>query len=169
MTKESSPNLAVALTVTWSGPFELNQVLKNFNDAGRPPLYDGADYGLYQIYGKHILTGPDTLLYIGRATHQTFSGRFSTHKSWLIGEEDIRIFIGRIHDQERHLPDNDWAVWIKDIQIAECLMIYKYSPNYNSVSIAERPLLFPYQKVILEHLEQKHRLHSRDIGPDDYL
>ncbi len=43
----------------------------------------GEDYGLYQIYGKHILCGKDTLLYIGEATEQTFSTRFKQHQHWL--------------------------------------------------------------------------------------
>lgn len=169
MIEKPLPNSVVTLAINWFGLFQVGQVLTRFNDGGRPPLYDGPDYGLYQIYGKHILTGPDTLLYVGRATHQTFSTRFSAHRAWLVGEERISIYLGRIHDRERHLPENEWAVWIRDVHIAECLMIYKYSPNYNSVSISESPSLTPYEKVVLEHLGQRHRLHSKDVGPDDWL
>ena len=161
-------DVAMTLAVSWAGPFQLEEILKRFNDGGTPPLYDGPDYGLYQIYGKHILGGPDTLLYVGRAIQQTFSSRFSTHRSWLVGEEGIIIYLGRIYDRARHTPENDWAVWIRDVQIAECLLIYKYSPNYNSVSISELPSLSPYRQVILEHSGKRHRLHPKDVAPDDW-
>ncbi len=168
MPQSEHDNSVLSLTVEWSGPNQLDDILNGFNDGGTPPLYDGHDYGLYQIYGKHILTGSDTLLYIGRAIHQTFSSRFSAHRSWLAIEEEITIYLGRIYDRQRHLPENDWAVWVKDVQIAESLLIYKYAPNYNSVSIAEPPSLNPYERVILNHSGQKHRLHPKDVGPTDW-
>lgn len=153
----------------WSGSYDYDEVIRRFNDGGRPPLYAGADYGLYQIYGKHILSGSNALLYIGRATHQTFSARFRSHREWLTKEAEIKIFLGRIYDRERHLSENDWEIWIRDVKIAECLLIHKYSPNYNSVSIAEAPALAPYKKVILEHLGQSQRLFPKDVGPDDWM
>src|SRR2546428_8743247 len=131
MSEQNLINSLVTLTVTWSGPFQLDEVIKDFNDGGKSPSYEGPDYGLYQIYGKHILAGSDTLLYIGRNTQQTFSARFSAHREWIEKEEEIQIYLGRIYDRERHLPVNDWEVWVRDVQIAECLLIYKYSPNYN--------------------------------------
>ena len=137
---------------------------------GTAPEYDGPDYGLYQIYGKHILAGPDSLLYIGKATQQTFSSRFYAHQSWLANEDDITIYLGCIYDRERHLPGpaHDWPVWVRDVQIAECVLIYKYSPNYNSVSISDPPLLDPDQRVILNHSGRRHRLRSQDVAPDDW-
>lgn len=167
---DSGPDLTIALD--WSGPYDWGEVIKRFNDGGAPPLYDGPDYGLYQIYGKHILNGSNTLLYIGRATQQTFSARFRGHREWLVSEdkfEKTQIFLGRIYDRERHLSENDWKVWIRDVEIAECLLIHKYSPNYNSVSIAEPPPLGPYRKVILENLGHPHRLSPKDVGPDDWI
>lgn len=160
---------SVTLAVEWSGPHAPQTVLNEFNDGGKAPEYNGRDYGLYQIYGKHILNGPDTLLYIGKAIQQTFSSRFYSHREWLLGEEKISIYLGRIYDTVRHTadPSNDWPIWVRDVSIAECILIYKYSPNYNSVSISEVPTLSPYDQVILEHSGQKYRLQPRDVAPDD--
>lgn len=164
----------LSLSVNWSGPYKWEQVIERFDDGGKAPLYDGPDYGLYQIYGKHILGGPDTLLYIGRAIQQTFSTRFRGHRDWLENEEKgwqekLRVYLGRIHDPKRHLPANDWADWVRDVEIAECLLIYKYSPNYNSVSVAEPPSLAPYKTVTIDHAGEFHRLCRRDVGPEDWL
>ena len=65
------------LSIEWSGPYSITQVRKEFNRGGSPPEYNGPDYGLYQIYGRHILGGDGTLLYIGKAIQQTFSARIS--------------------------------------------------------------------------------------------
>ena len=54
-------NSVLSLTVEWSGSYQFDDVLKGFNDGGIPSLYDGIDYGLYQIYGNHILIGSGTL------------------------------------------------------------------------------------------------------------
>jgi hypothetical protein len=62
MPEKNLINSLVTLTVTWSGPFQLDEVIKDFNDGRKSPSYEGPDYGLYQIYGKHILAGSDTLL-----------------------------------------------------------------------------------------------------------
>lgn len=160
---------ALLLTVNWSGPYSWQEIIQRFDDGGKPPLYGGPDYGLYQIYGHHILSGQDTLLYIGRATQQTFSARFRGHRDWLYKEEGLQVYIGRIDDPERHYPENSWSAWVRDVEIAECLLIYKYSPNYNSVSIAEPPSLLPYQQVTLQHQGQSHQLFKTDVGPDDWL
>ena len=50
------------IKIEWDGPFSLKEVVEKMDDAGQPPDYEGKDYGLYQIYGKHILCGKNTLL-----------------------------------------------------------------------------------------------------------
>ena len=52
--------------VQWDGPFTLEQILE---------LNDDFDYGVYQVYGSHPIYGSDVLLYIGKASQQTFSVR----------------------------------------------------------------------------------------------
>jgi len=56
------------IQIDWQGPFSVEEVIKKMDDEGASPNYDGEDYGLYQIYGTHILCGHNTLLYIGKAT-----------------------------------------------------------------------------------------------------
>ncbi|HEV2130237.1 MAG TPA: hypothetical protein VGR27_04015 [Longimicrobiaceae bacterium] len=154
--------------MTWEGPFGLEEVIARLTDGGGPPAYAGEDYGLYQIYGKHILAGSKSLLYVGRATRQTFSSRLRQHEEWLRNEEKVRIFVGRIDLPERHTAADEWVSWERDVCLAECVMIYKYSPHYNSVSIAEPPHLSPFEQVILVHEGERHRLKERDVAPDDW-
>jgi len=131
------------------------------NNAGSPTYCEGDDYGLYQIYGKHILCGPDTLLYIGEATEQTFFDRFKQHRSeWLDGEQDIQIYLGRIYDPEKHSKIDNWGSWKAEVEIAERILIYKYSPHYNSVGIGELPE--PPKDIRLIHNGERHRLEQED-------
>jgi hypothetical protein len=139
------------------------------NDEGVPPDYDGEDYGLYQIYGRQILCGPDTLLYLGKATQQTFSRRFREHKKyWLQDEEEITIYIGKVYNPEYHSEKDNWRSWEGDINLAESIMIYKYSPNYNNTGIGEKPRLAPFKEVTLKHGRKRHRLEKEDKAPEDY-
>jgi hypothetical protein len=118
--------------IEWSGPFTLGQVKKEFNDKNDQEL----DYGLYQIYGHHLIYGPHVLLYIGRAVDQTFSNRFNKHK-WLSEENNIQIRLGRLcaEDHKRAYKDkhDDWEKLVKEI---EALTIYYHSPAYNSSSVS---------------------------------
>lgn len=68
------------LPIEWSGPYSRQEVIRDFNDWGTPPDWDGEDYGLYQIYGRHVLGDRNALLYIGQTTDQTFSARFRQHE-----------------------------------------------------------------------------------------
>ena len=156
------------LTFTWEGPFKPTEIISRLTDAGTAPDYDGNDYGLYQMYGRHIIAGRDALLYIGEATQQTFSARFRQHQSWLVHEWPVRVYVGRIYLPRRHTAKDHWAGWRVDVLMAERLMIYKYSPHYNSVHIAERPLLVALQRFVLVHQGKQHRLQSRDVAPDDW-
>jgi GNAT superfamily N-acetyltransferase len=154
------------IEIEWEGPFEVEEVINEMTDEGKSPEYDGNDYGLYQIYGEHILCGKDTLLYIGKAPEQTFAVRFLQHKEWLDDESGIQVYIGRIYDPERHSENDRWMSWEEDVDTAERIMIYKYSPNYNSRSLANPPKLD--SDVQLIHNGAKHRLECEDNAPEDY-
>lgn len=157
------------ITIEWEGPLSVKEVIDEKTDGGISPDWDGDDYGLYQIYGKHILCGKNTLLYIGKSPDQTFSERIKQHdKDFLRDEEDIEIYLGRVFDPERHNRQDDWKTWHEDIDMAERIMLYKYCPNYNSQGIAEKPSFPKYDKVKLVHQGAKNRLQSEDIAPDDF-
>ena len=106
-----------SVSVEWEGPFSIEEVLELDNR--------NKDYGLYQIYGHHIVYGADSLLYIGE-TSQTFSQRFNDHTGWLKEEEGVFIHVGRIASEDYNEQVR------KD---AEALTIYWHSPAYNSSNI----------------------------------
>ncbi|MFX0203974.1 MAG: hypothetical protein ACFFCW_48370 [Candidatus Hodarchaeota archaeon] len=156
------------IEVKWEGPFTVQWVIEKRNDEGEPPDYGGDDYGLYQIYGNHILCGPNTLLYIGKVTKQTFSRRFKNHKKWLDNEEGVEVYLGKIYDPKRHSKKNNWKSWESDVHKAESILIYKYSPNYNNIGIGDKPDLSPFKNILLIHKGKRHRLEIKDNAPEDY-
>ena len=157
------------IEIKWDGPFRIEEVIEEMDNAGDPPDYEeGEDYGLYQIYGKHILCGADTLLYIGQSTSQTFSWRLNQHnKEWLQYEEDIQVYLGRVYDPKKHSKTDKLESWESDIKIAEKILIYKYSPNHNNREISEPPKL-PFENIRLIHGGKRHKLESEDNAPKDY-
>ena len=119
-----------SVRVEWEGPFSIEEVLK-LND-------QNDDYGLYQIYGRHIIFGANSLLYIGKAEGLTFSQRFNQHcLEWLLEEEGVSIRVGRIASEDYAYDPPDWSDWRKVLRDAEALTIYWHSPPYNSMNISE--------------------------------
>lgn len=163
---------AYEIRIEWEGPLKLQAVIDKKNDTGAHPDWDGNDYGLYQIYGRHILYKENTLLYIGMTTEQTFSQRFTEHgREWLTNdqdEKDINIYLGRIYDPKKHSKKDNWLSWKKDVEMAEKILIYKYSPNYNSECLTNEPDLFTQENVRLIHKGDRNRLHKEDIVPRDF-
>lgn len=159
------------ITIEWEGPFTLANVIKKYDDGGEYPQYDGKDYGLYQIYGRHILDDPKalsykSLLYLGEATEQTFASRFRGHKrSWLEHEwkESISIHVGRFK-----VPYRTDKAWMSDVLLAERILIYTYSPHYNSSSISVRPKLAGHKKVVIAHKGNLGQLRRKDVVPKDW-
>ncbi|MFH1082987.1 MAG: hypothetical protein V1751_06315 [Pseudomonadota bacterium] len=159
----------LTITIQWSGPYTVKRIIKEMTKGGRYPDYDGDDYGLYQIYGTHILCGEDTLIYVGKAINQRFSTRFKQHSgAWLADEEDVQIYLGRIYDPKRHSAKDNWGLWKKDAELAEKIMIYKYSPPYNSSSINKAPSLKPYRNVRLVHKGKRYKLKQKDNAPKEW-
>ncbi len=109
-------NLMCCVRVEWEGPFSVDNVIAELNNKD--------DYGLYQIYGKHIIFGENSLLYIGM-TDQTFSERLEGHrKDWLWYDEEW----GKVSIRIARVPS-------KVLKDAEALEIYWHSPPYNSQNI----------------------------------
>jgi hypothetical protein len=157
------------ISIHWEGPLTLAQVIKKYNDGGDPPRYDGKDYGLYQIYGRHILDDPKkppfrSLLYIGKATEQTFARRFRDHEHWIANEwtQSIRIHLGRVESLTNQ-------AWEKDVPLAERILIYTYSPHYNSNLISDRPNLAGHEQVAIVHKGNLGRLRKKDVVPKDWV
>jgi len=158
------------IKITWEGPFSANAVIKKMDDRGYPSdNYSGDDYGVYQIYGTHILCGKNTLLYVGKAAYQTFSRRIKQHeKEWLSKETGVKVYLGRLTEDPEYSSADNWFRWINDVGLVESILIYKYAPNYNSSSIATPPELHPYAKVRLLHTGNRNKLREIDKAPGDY-
>ncbi len=163
------------IKIRWEGPLPITQVLKKDN-GGSKPHYNGNDYGLYQVYGKHILYGKgkerEALLYIGQATKQTFARRFKQHENdWIQYEpagEGIKVYLGRLNSK-KYTPRDKWKTWHRDVNIAEAILIYKYTPCYNSNLKWEFPdVLFNFKSMQLEHSGPKKHLRKFDNAPKDY-
>lgn len=157
------------IRIEWEGPFKVDNVIKKMDRTGEPPLWNGEDYGLYQIYGEHSLCGKETLLYIGITTERTFSQRFKEHKIWLDKDQkkkDVSIYLGRVYDPKRHLTDD---IWTEDVEISEKILIYKYSPNYNSRELSDAPDLSPHKNIRLVHSGKRGNLEPVDNAPKDFF
>ena len=156
------------IVIEWKGPYKVDYVIANLNDGGSDSSgWSGKDYGLYQIYGGHILGGSNTLLYIGEAAYQTFAQRLGQHKTdWIDKEGDVDIYIGDIFDPKCHSVMDGWDSWIQDIKLAEAILIYKYTPNYNSQNIYTPP--DTSEQICIINSGARNRLHDKDIVPDDF-
>lgn len=93
------------------------------------------DYGVYQVYGEHVVFGSGALLYIGKARDQTFGARFDQHQAWLKNESDILVRVGRLRQDDYKKEEPHWTDWKKAIDCVEELSIYWHSPPYNSKCI----------------------------------
>jgi hypothetical protein len=141
------------ITIEWEGPFTICAV-KEMDD-----------YGLYQIYGEHIIFGKNSLLYIGatnlKKTGRTFSDRFKEHlRNWIDYDrengKDVSIYIARVSR--------------KDVQPGiladiEAVQIYWHSPPYNAQYIEsvgdERKKRFDSYPLEILNEGKHHRLVKR--------
>ena len=104
-----------SIRLEWEGPLSVDDVINNI----------GEDYGLYQIYGKHIIFGEDSPLYIGK-TDTSFSKRIKAERDdWIwYDEKEGAVYIYVARDVPRSV-----------LADAEALLIYWHSPPYNSANI----------------------------------
>lgn len=115
--------------IQWRGPYTVDEATA-FTD-------EDIDYGLYQIYGAHIVYGADVLLYICKAEQQTFGVRIRQHQQeWMRDEHDARrlaVYLGRLAGETP--PDAVWS-WSAQIAAAEALLIHVHTPAYNAEYVA---------------------------------
>ena len=114
------------INIKWEGPYSFEEI-KNLRELW--------DYGIYQIYGAHLIYGSDVLLYIGKAEENSFADRIIAHISYYqIHCPDfskINIYVGRIAGTN---TPND-KEWCNEISLAEKLLIYSHKPPYNAKEI----------------------------------
>ena len=106
--------------IHWDGPFSLKQVEQ---------FTAGTDFGIYQIYGDHVVYGRDVLLYIGINYEREFSRRIPEH-SWALAKNlgTVRVYRGRLAGDVT--PTDQF--WNKQIKLAERLLIYAHYPAHNT-------------------------------------
>lgn len=110
------------IQIKWVGPFRIES-LKSLNN-------DEIDYGIYQIYGNHLVYGDNVLLYIGQANEQTFYTRIMQHSYWL--ESHFSFFVGRLSGSVT--PSHE--IWHDKISAVEQLLINIHAPAYNTANIS---------------------------------
>ena len=111
------------LHVQWDGPYP-------YDDAKRL-VDERTDFGVYQIYGAHPVYGSDVLIYIGRATSQTFGTRLR-QEYWDHHNQDAArfcVYLGRLSGYSGTPSDKEWE---RQISLVERLLIYSHWPAGNS-------------------------------------
>jgi hypothetical protein len=137
----------IVLHIIWDGPLTA---------AGAERATGANDYGVYQIYGTHSITGPDTLLYVGQTDRRTFGQRFPEHQNkWGRWEpSEISIYLGRLAGFG---PISD-VTWGKLIDRAEAALILKCTPAYNVARITGLPQKYRDQPTLIVNHGHRHRL-----------
>lgn len=160
------------IEIIWEGPLSIEDVIASKNNGGNEvDGWAGCDYGVYQIYGPHILHRDCALLYIGQAPKQTFSERLKQHKACLLKDDNwskIKIHLGRLENSPEYTKKDNWESWYRDVDIAEAILIYKYSPNYNSSRLGDYPDLHGLNEIKLAHRGNRGSLMPEDSALSDF-
>ena len=95
---------------------------------------DKTDYGIYQIYGRHPVSGTLSLIYMGKAEEQVFGVRLRQEKweEWEEGEGAVEVRVGRCCSNE----NVEESVWKEEICLAEKLLIVANKPMRNAQGVA---------------------------------
>lgn len=117
--------------------------------------------------GKNKWQNSTTSLELNLGFGQSRGDQGNIKRQDLTPMRDLRIYVGRVFDTEKHSKEDNWVSWGEDIETSEKILIYKYSPNYNTKNIYEKPVL-PQKNVRLIHTGHKNRLHPKDNAPKDY-
>jgi len=109
------------IEIWWHGPLKMDDIKRDYDNSY-------TSYGLYQIYGTHNISGPGTLLYIGKACDQTFSTRLK-QQDWIDWEASAtEFYLGQLGGL-KNIDDDEWS---RRINLAERLLIYFCAPPYNT-------------------------------------
>ena len=137
--------IELLIEIEWSGALSCEEMY-HLRDPKK-------DFGLYCIYGNHAVSGPETLLYIGKACDQTFATRFLQHSGWLNVEcSDLKVYIGKIGSSNPQYSNQEWT---SKIVYAENLLIHYLSPPYNTTCIYKHPTT---PKTLILNLHKRNRL-----------
>jgi len=113
------------VVVDWTGPFTPAQIAEE----------EQRDNGLYQVYGRHPVFGPGSLLYVGETKKQGFAARLGQHQGWMNDGEHgkVEVYLGVVDSDDSELLDGDLDATIEAV---EAFVIWWHSPPYNSKYIS---------------------------------
>ena len=129
------------VSIYWKGPYSVKKAVEKFKRS--------KDIGLYQLYGRHLVFGRDSLLYIGMTTDKFKNRIFEHAKEYEIDKlykkrrwvKDVAGVFGAVYCG-RLCTDESGEKYIKrgkisceheqQIKDAEKLLIYACSPPGNS-------------------------------------
>lgn len=114
--------------IDWDGAYSIEQLIDLTDER--------TEIGVYQVYGAHPVYGKDALLYIGKTGNQTFGKRIR-QEMWdrTNNYGDIKFYVGRLSGS--NTPSKD--MWLKEIDLAERLLIYSHKPAFNSMNLQTIP------------------------------
>ena len=130
------------ISIEWEGPISIENTKL---------LNKDSDIGLYQFYGRHLIFGRDSFLYIGRTT-TSFAERIFAHVKYnamenIYHREDLikdavgyfsKVYCGRLIDPPPAREDLE-----KLIKDAEKLLIYACTPPWNQSGASKLELAHP--------------------------
>lgn len=126
--KPKIPSSIEYVHLQWDGPITWEEKAK---------LASAIDYGVYQIYGYHPVHGVDSLLYIGKASRQSFAVRLSQQVDWIYDADfgRLNIYVGRCSGWDRtpSIP-----LWERQIDLSEKLLILAHRPGWNAQKNIDR-------------------------------
>lgn len=114
--------LVLEIHVAWHGPCTLEHALR---------LNSPTDYGLYQYYGDHPVYGNGVLLYVGKASKQSFGRRLSQHNWHQWVSSPVELYVGRLCG-ESAIDVNEWE---RRIDLAERLIVFSHRPAFNAANL----------------------------------
>jgi len=85
-----------------------------------------------------------------------------------MGKKIVNFNSKGIDNRPQYTKENNWGIWYRDVDIAEAIIIFKYSPHYNSAGLTAYPNLYSYKKFNLIHTGNKAKLKASDHAPSDY-
>ena len=110
--------------LNWSGPFSLKEAKE---------AQCSEALGLYQYVGMHHIYGPDSLLYLGKASANYIKYRLENRNLELYSSlpTTVYVLIGKVRSDS---PLSEEQLKLP-IELAEELLIFSHSPPWNSQNI----------------------------------
>ncbi|MEM7344876.1 MAG: hypothetical protein AAF485_11590, partial [Chloroflexota bacterium] len=111
------------IKIQWQGPYTLEEIKE---------LKKSLNRGVYQVYGPHTIFGPDSLLYVGKASKKSFAKVISKKLDtfpWM-SAPSTRFYVGKVGLAGTKIVSQER--WVELIDMAERLITCHVAPPYNT-------------------------------------